>query len=114
MKLKEIIDNLNYPTQLIYRGIFNNHPLAESGLNEIKEKLNSLKIELNRRYNEKIPDSISDIFRLQDHILLRIGHWISAKEIERNTDAEVFMDSFDKQMNELIEILKEIDNDFER
>lgn len=105
---------MNYPTQLIFRGIFNNHPLAESGLVEIKEKLNNLKIELNKRYNEKIPESISDIFRLQDHILHRIDDWISSKEIERNIDAEVFMDSFEKQMNELMDILKEIDENFNK
>ena len=114
MKLIDIVNNLNYPTQLIFRGIFNNHPLAESGLVEIKEKLNNLKIELNKRYNEKIPESISDIFRLQDHILHRIDDWISSKEIERNIDAEVFMDSFEKQMNELMDILKEIDENFNK
>lgn len=112
MKLTDIVDNINYPTQLIYRGIFNNHPLAEIGLKEIREKLNTLKSELEKRYNNKIPDSISDIFRLQNHILLRIDSWIANKELERNTDAEIFMDSFDHQMNELLEILNEIDDEF--
>lgn len=112
MKLADIVNNLNYPTQLIYRGIFNNHPLAEIGLKEIREKLDALRIELEKRYNNKIPDSISDIFRLQTHILLRIDSWIANKELERNTDAEIFMDSFDHQMDELMEILKEIDDEF--
>jgi len=112
MKLIDLIDNLNYPTQLIYRGIFNNHPLAEIGLKEIREKIDALKLELNKRYNNRIPESISNIFRLQDHILDRINNWISNKELERNTDAEVFMDSFENQLNELIEILKEIDEEF--
>ncbi|NLN24241.1 MAG: hypothetical protein GX163_00980 [Bacteroidetes bacterium] len=112
MKLTDIVDNFNYPTQLIYRGIFNNHPLAEIGLKEIREKLDTLKSELGKRYNNKIPDSISDIFRLQNHILLRIDCWIANKELERNTDAEIFMDSFDHQMDELLEILNEIDDEF--
>ena len=94
------------------RGIFNNHPLAEIGLKEIREKLDTLKSELGKRYNNKIPDSISDIFRLQNHILLRIDCWIANKELERNTDAEIFMDSFDHQMDELLEILNEIDDEF--
>ncbi|KAF5043429.1 hypothetical protein DSECCO2_502310 [anaerobic digester metagenome] len=112
MKLTDIVDNFNYPTQLIYRGIFNNHPLAEIGLKEIREKLDTLKSELGKRYNNKIPDSISDIFRLQNHILLRIDSWIANKELERNIDAEIFMDSFDHQMDELLEILNEIDDEF--
>ena len=112
MKLTDIVDNFNYPTQFIYRGIFNNHPLAEIGLKEIREKLDTLKSELGKRYNNKIPDSISDIFRLQNHILLRIDCWIANKELERNTDAEIFMDSFDHQMDELLEILNEIDDEF--
>lgn len=112
MKLIDIVDNLNYPIQLIYRGIFNNHPLADSGLQEIKGKLNKLKTELDQRYNNKIPDSIKDIFRLQDHILNKIENWISTKTLESNLDAEIFMDSFDHQLNELVDILKEIDEDF--
>ncbi len=111
-KMINIINNMNYPTQLIYRGIFNNHPLAEIGLKEIKEKLDTLKLELNKRYNGTIPDSVSGIFRLQDHILDRIETWILNNELERNMDAEVFMDSFEKQMDELQEILKEIDEEF--
>lgn len=112
MKLVDIVDNLNYPTQLIYRGILNNHPLANNGLAEIKGKLNNLKIELNQRYNNKIPNSIKDIFRLKDHILNQIGNWIMTKTLEGNLDAEIFMDSFEHKMNELIDILKEIDDDF--
>jgi hypothetical protein len=112
MKLIDIVDNLNYPIQLVYRGIFNNHPLADRGLQEIKGKLNKLKTELDQRYNNKIPDSIKDIFRLQDHVLNKIGNWISTKTLENNLDAEIFMDSFDHQLNELIDILKEIDEDF--
>lgn len=114
MKLIEIVNNLSYPIQLIYRGIFNNHPLANSGLAEIRGKLNNLKIELNQRYNNKIPDSIKDIFRLQDHILNQIENWTINKTLEGNLDAEVFMDSFDHQMNELTDILKEIDDDFRK
>lgn len=114
MKLTDIVNNLNYPTQLIYRGIFNNHPLSEIGLTEIKEKLDTLKIELEKRYNNEIPDSITDIFRIQNHILLKIGNWIANNELERNMDAEVFMDSFDHQMDELLQILKELDDEFEK
>jgi hypothetical protein len=112
LKLTDIVDNSNYPIQLIYRGIFDNHPLADSGLQEIKGKLSKLKLELNLRYNNKIPDSVKDIFRLQDHILNQIENWITNGTLIRNLDAEVFMDSFDNQMNELIIILNEIDGDF--
>ncbi|MBP6025048.1 hypothetical protein [Ferruginibacter sp.] len=112
MKLSDIVDNLNYPIQLIYRGIFDNHPLADSGLQEIKDKLNQLKTELNTRYGNKIPDSIKDIFRLQDHILNKIENWFSTKTLERNLDAEIFMDSFSHQLDKLIDILNEIDEDF--
>lgn len=111
MKLSDIVDNLSYPIQLIYRGIFDNHPLADSGLQEIKGKLDKLKIELNQRYNNKIPDSIINIFRLQDYILNKIGNWVSTKTLEKNLDAEIFMDSFDHQLNELVDILREIDED---
>jgi len=114
MKLTAIIDNLNYPTQLIYRGIYNNHPLATSGLKEIQGKLTELKTELDKRYNNSLPASIKDIFRLQNYILNKIQNWLSNKEIHNNLDAEIFMDSFGNQMRELEEILKEIDEEFEK
>ncbi len=112
MKLLNIVENLNYPIQLIYRGIFSNHLLASSGLKEIKGKLDELKAELINRYNNSIPDSLKDIFRLQDYILKKVEHWISNNELQNNLDAEIFLDSFDNQLNELFDILKEIDEDF--
>jgi hypothetical protein len=114
IKLTDLVNNLNYPTQLIYRGIFNNHASAEIGLAEIREKLEALKIELGKRYNKQIPDGILDIYRIQDHILLKVGNWITNKELEGNTDAEVFMDSFNHQIDELIKILKEIECEYEK
>ena len=81
-------------------------------MQEIKVKLDKLKSELDKRYNNKIPDSVKDIFRLQNHILTKIENWISTKSLEKNIDAEIFMDSFDNQLNELVEILKEIDQEF--
>lgn len=112
MNLTDFVNSINYPTQLIYRGIFNNHPLAKAGLDEIREKLSALKIELNARYSDNLPISIINIFRLQDYILSKIDEWISNKTLVNNIDAEIFMDSFDNQMNTLIEVLKEIDDEF--
>tara|TARA_R110002050_G_scaffold300768_1_gene472374 strand:- start:5262 stop:6185 length:924 start_codon:yes stop_codon:yes gene_type:complete len=114
MKLSTIIDNLNYPTQLIYRGISNNHPLADSGLKEIKRKLDNLKAELAKRYGTDIPASINDIFRILYYIIGRIQNWLANQEIYNNLDAEVFMDSMGNQLSELAEILKEIDIEFEK
>ena len=112
MKLVDTVNTLNYPIQLIYRGIFDNYPLTEMGLSEITRKLDQLKTELNLRYNNKMPDSITDIFRLQDYILIKVANWINSKTLQGNLDAEIFMDSFSHQLDELLQILKEIDDDF--
>ena len=82
------------------------------GLSEITRKLDQLKTELNLRYNNKMPDSITDIFRLQDYILIKVANWINSKTLQGNLDAEIFMDSFSHQLDELLQILKEIDDDF--
>jgi len=53
-----------------------------------------------------------EVFRLQDYILKKMDDLFNKNELLNNPDAEIFMDSFNNQMNELIEILKEIDKDF--
>ena len=112
MKLISIIANINLPTKQIMRGIFEDYPFSMKGLNDVVIELVSLKQKLNLRYGDKIPESIKNIFRLQDHILEKMKKWISNNELTNNVDAEIFMDSFDSQMKMLSEILKEIDDEF--
>ena len=62
-------------------------------------------------YNDGYTDEKIDVLMDKAN---RIDDWITNKELERNINAEVFMDSFNSQMKELIEILKEIDGNFEK
>ena len=116
VKLVNILGDLNRPIQLIGRGIHDNNRSfqAEIGIIHISETLNKVKSELDKRYNNKIPDSIEYIFDTQNYILKKIKCWFENNELLNNRDADIFMDSFRKQAQELYDILKEIDDEFEK
>ncbi len=113
MKLISLLDNLDRPIQLVYRGIFDNHPAASFGQEEMKKSIESIRQELNLRYNNKIPEIVECIFRLQDYTTAKIEKLILNNELYKNIEAEIFMDSFDNQLEQLRKILIEIDNEFE-
>jgi hypothetical protein len=47
-----------------------------------------------------------------DYIILRFNQWWTENTLFGNDDAEIFLDSLDKQLNELEEMLIEIDEEF--
>jgi hypothetical protein len=49
---------------------------------------------------------------LIDYIIHRFNHWWIEKVLLGNDDAEIFLDSLEKQLNELEEMLFEIDKEF--
>lgn len=111
-KLADRINNLSYAKQQIYKAIYGTHPLAEMGYSEIVRSINEITDGLNLRYNNSIPSSLSDTLRLINHILAQVNHWITTDKLYKNTDAEVFMDSLGKQLNELEGMLKEVDETY--
>lgn len=115
IKLVKLFGDSNRSIQLINRGINETERgfQAEVGINEIVKNLSNLQNELNNRYNNEIPDSLIEIFKFQEYILTKIKKWFDNKELLDNFEAKIFMDSFKHQNTELIEILKEIDTEFE-
>lgn len=111
-KLTNKVDNLSYAKQQIFKAIYGTHPLAEMGYSEIARAINEVTAALNARYNNSIPSSLSDTLRLINHILAKVHHWIVSDALYKNTDAEIFMDSLSKQLDELEAMLKEVDETF--
>lgn len=114
MKLQKYLDDVNYPIQKIHEGISNNYPLAKDNLKVLKNYMDNLKIDLNKRYNNQIPNEIESCnFKLIDHILKKFNTWLENGELYGNIDAEVFYDSLEKQIEELKTTLQGIDEEFE-
>lgn len=115
IKLVSLADGIQRAIQLISRGIHDKTRCfqAEIGINQFTETLTQLTTELNFRYNNHFSDSISEIFRLQNHSLERIKELFDNDKLLNNQDAEIFLDSLDNQTRELLDILKEIDTEFE-
>jgi hypothetical protein len=109
--LAEKAANLTYPIQLIARGIYNNHALTSSGLDEVNHCLDELRLELERRYDKDIPPRIKDIFRMQTHITGKLQKWLTNQELQNNLDAEVFVDSLIKQAEALVEALRGMEDE---
>lgn len=112
--LKEMIVGLDRNIQLIYRGIRDEGSSfqGELGISGLKDAINEIRKELNTRYNENLPIGISEAFRLIDYIILRFNQWRTEMTLLGNDDAEIFLDSLEKQLSELEEMLLEIDEEF--
>jgi hypothetical protein len=114
LKLIEMIIGVDRNIQLIFRGIRDNkrNIQGEWGVTGITDSIEEIRKELNLRYNDNLPIGISEVFRIIDYILAKFNRWQSENLLLDNDDAEIFLDSLDKQLNELGEMLKEIDEEF--
>jgi len=112
--LKEMIVGVDRNIQLIFRGIRDEQRnfQGEWGISGVKDAIDEIRKELNTRYNDNLPSGISEAFRLIDYIIHRFNQWWIAKTLLGNNDAEIFLDSLEKQLKELEEMLKEIDKEF--
>jgi hypothetical protein len=112
--IKEMIVGADRNIQLIYRGIRDEDRNFQGdwGISGINDAINEIRCELNTRYNRNLPIGISEAFRLIDYIIHRFNHWWTEKTLFGNDDAEIFLDSLEKQLNELEEMLFEIDEEF--
>lgn len=114
--LKEMIVGADRNIQLIYRGIrdVDRKFQGEWGISGIKNTLDEIRIELNTRYNNNLPSGISEVFRLTDYIIARFNEWWTENNLIENKDAEIFLDSLERQLDELKEMLIEIDEEFNK
>jgi hypothetical protein len=114
--LKEMIVGIDRNIQLIYSGIRDEERnfQGEWGISGLKDAINEIRNELNSRYNHNFPGGISEAFRLIDYIIYRFNQWSTEGTLLRNDDAEIFLDSLDKQLSELEEMLIEIDEEFNK
>ncbi len=112
--LRDMIDGTDSYIQLIYRGIRDKEKYiqGEWGVSGVKTVIDNFRKELKIIYNENFPGGISEAFRLIDYIIQRFNHWLTEKTLSGNDDAEIFLDSLVKQLNQLKEILLEIDLGF--
>jgi len=112
--LKEMLVGADRNIQLVHRGIRDEERSfqGEFGISGIKEIIDEIRKELNKRYNENLPIGIAEAFRLIDYIIHRFNQWWTEKTLLGNDDAEIFLDSLGKQLNELKDMLLEIDEEF--
>ncbi len=76
------------------------------------DKIESLKMELKKRYNTKSNIYFDDVFELIDYILSKITEWIKNGQIENNIEAKIFMASLDNHLTYLNNSLEELDREF--
>ena len=114
VQLNEMTIGIDRSIQLIYRGIRDNERnfQGELGISGLKESIEKIRKELNLRYNDNLPIGISESYRIIDYILQRFNEWQKENQLFENNDAEIFLDSLDKQLNELREMLNEVDEEF--
>ncbi|EDP95045.1 hypothetical protein U8527_08450 [Kordia algicida OT-1] len=112
-KISELA-NIGYSISKVYEGIYNNYELVEMNFTIIKTTIESIKTEIKKRYGKiSALQGVQDVIRRIDYIIERVEKWILEDKLFNNNDAEVFMDSFSDRFDELEEMLKEIDKEFE-
>jgi hypothetical protein len=114
LKISDMILGVNRNIELIYRGIRDStrNFQGELGVSGIIGTIKKIKTELNLRYNNNLPGGILEAFRLIEYILKRFDHLQKGNQLYGNDDAEIFLDSLNKQLSELGTMLKEIDKQF--
>lgn len=114
MKLCEMIVGVDRNIQLIYRGIRDNERSFQGkwGISGVKDSIDKIRNQLNLRYNKNLPIGFSEALRKIDYIIHRFNQWWTENTFLGNDDAEIFLDSLDKQLNELKEMLIETDEEF--
>jgi hypothetical protein len=113
-KLEYFKEDLESARKLISAAIFANKPHSKMGIDSLTESLKKLKIEIENRYSNILPDSLEYIYKILNHILGRLTEWSNTNFLYQNLDAEVFYYCLDSQLDELYDLLKEIDKYFEQ
>lgn len=112
MKLAPEDLSFNHSIKSIYNGISSKSSTAELELRMITKILAQIRIELEKRYNSELPESIVDNYKSTDYILSKFKEWTVGNSLYKNLDAEVFLDSLELKLDELVEILKDIDEEY--
>lgn len=112
--LYSIVSNLNYSIQLIKRGYsdVNRYFQAEGSLKIVTSKITEVEEELKKRYKNSTPESVEYTLKNIYYILEKVQKWYENNELLNNKDAEIFMIAFDKEFEELEDMLKEIDEEY--
>jgi len=112
--LYSIVSNLNYSIQLIKRGYSDVHRAfqAEGSLKIVHSKIMEVEEGLKKRFKSSIPDSVEYTLKNIYYILDKIAKWYDENELLHNKDAKIFMIAFDKEFEELVDMLKEIDEEY--
>lgn len=104
---------MSYHISKVYERIYNDYPISEISLLEIRRVVDAIKGEIIKRYGQlSALQGFNDVVRRMDYIIARVENWILNGQLLNNDDAEVFLDSFSDRFKELEEMLKEIDEEF--
>lgn len=112
VKLVDLIKDTDGSMQLIYRGVLDNYHLASVGVQNIINRLESLKSELKKRYNTNSHVYFDEVFELTDHILPQISKWIKDGQIENNIKAKIYLLCLENQLEYLNNSLEDLDEEF--
>lgn len=112
MALMELTKGTSYDISKINEGISHDYPPVKGNINCLTEAISSIKEELNKRYNNAVPNETWQQFELIDYILEKFNSWVDKDELIGNMDARVFHEGLEKQFEELESMLKSIDEEF--
>jgi len=114
-KLSELLNfDFGYNVSKLYEGVWSNYPLVGMDLDIIREAYENTKKGIIERYSSlKALTGIKYSTDKLDYIFNRLENTLIKSKISDNYELVIFIDSLKNEFNEFIDMIKEIDEEFE-
>ena len=113
-RLRALIrDNMHYEFSKLHEHIFHDYPLAEMNFKNIRSAAKQIKDGIIERYfSLSALQGAEDTLNTIDYIINRLEQTLIKTKIEDKFELRIFVDSLQKNFEELLEMVEEIDKEF--
>ena len=106
-------DDMHYEFSKLHEHIYNDYPLVEMNFNHIQTAIKKIKEGIIERYFAiSALQATEDTLNLIDYIINRLDQTLIKSKIEDKFELRIFVNSFQSNFEELLEMLEEIDTEF--
>src|SRR5690606_12739214 len=114
-KIISVVPNTyDYHISKLFEHSHKNCPIVEANFKTIKETINKVKIEVEKRYTKisALP-GIEDTFKLLEYIINRLDTTLIQDKIEDENELRIFIQALKNNSEDLFKMIEEIDREFE-
>lgn len=110
----KIPNTYDYHISKLFEHIYRNHPLAEANFEIVKETIELIRAEVEKRYFKiSALQGLEDTLNLIEYIITRLETTLIENKISDENELRIFIQSLRQNSKELFEMVEEIDSEFE-